>query len=102
MKGSPLQIRYSDFHDVARAFLVEYEGAVYFFDCPFDDQLDEYPDAYQVFRIEDEHRAALADAVPWRNLRSMSTLVATIPVAEVEFDPTRRTAISDSVLASLL
>ena len=45
-------IRYRDFFDIPRAFVVEYTGDLYFFDCPFDQRVDEYPDHYDVYRLE--------------------------------------------------
>jgi hypothetical protein len=88
----PVEIQYRDFYDVPRLFIVEYGGTQYLFDCSFDDLLDEYPDAYQVFVLP---RLSAADlAGPWTNLRQRAVRhVGTLAISEAHFDPTRRRAI---------
>jgi hypothetical protein len=43
-------IRYRDFYDLPRIFITSYNGQDYLFDCPFDDELDDYPDSYRVYQ----------------------------------------------------
>jgi len=94
-----LPIRYRDFYDVPRMFVVELPRAVYFFDGRFDDAADEYPQAYRVYqlppgRAADEPRS-------WDGLERLGHLVAEVPVPSVLFDPSRRAAVDDAVLQAL-
>jgi hypothetical protein len=50
-------ICYRDFYDVPRLFLTAYHGEQYLFDCPFDEELNDYPDRYRVYQMP-----ALAEA----------------------------------------
>jgi len=91
-----LRIEYRDFYDIPRAFIVEYQDAVYFFDCPFDADLDEYPEQYTVYRIP----VSLPDAInapSWAELPGHGIRVAQIRTGAVEFDPTKRGAVRASV-----
>ena len=47
--GEKLRIQYRDFYDVPRIFLTTYKGRHFLLDCPFDDALDDYSAAYEVF-----------------------------------------------------
>lgn len=88
-------IRYRGFYDVPRIFVVTAAGATYLFDCPFDDELDDYRDRYAVYRLS-------ADVIPergsWDGLPGRGVLLGEVPVAEVRFDPTRRQAMDAAVL----
>jgi hypothetical protein len=95
-----MPIRYRDFYDIPRLFLVEHAGAVYIFDCPFDDALDDYPPYYRVYRVPPELIPA-ADSGQWESLVRVGTFVGQIPAEVVQFDATRRAAIDDSVFATL-
>ena len=93
-------IRYRDFFDVPRIFIATYEGTRYLFDCPFDDELDEYLDCYRVYvlpeTLEDELKGS------WERLpEHAERLLGTVPVAEVQFDPTKRQYINPSVIEPL-
>ncbi|HEY3135996.1 MAG TPA: hypothetical protein VGL29_08205, partial [Blastocatellia bacterium] len=44
-------IRYRDFYDVPRIFIMTYNSKLYLFDCPLDDELDEYSDRYRVYQL---------------------------------------------------
>lgn len=95
-----LPIRYRDFYDVPRAFVVEHAGEVYLFDSPFDDRADEYPDHYKVYRLELESSASL-DIASWTDLAKGSRFLGVIPIARVTFDPTRRASIDGAVFGLL-
>ena len=93
-------IRYREFYDIPRLFLAEHAGAVYVFDCPFDERADEYPEHYRVYQLPAEIAAA-ADAASWEGLAHAGTFVGEVPVGAVHFDATHRTAIDDSVFGVL-
>jgi len=91
-----LPIHYRDFYDIPRAFVVEHEGRDYFFDCPFDDELDEYPAEYKVYRLP-------TAAVPteagqsWAHLSGVGQYLGRVATTQVPFDPSRRDAVSAKV-----
>jgi hypothetical protein len=91
-----IPIRYRDFYDIPRAFVVERAGALYLFDCLFDEHLDEYPDRYNVYRLDPELAPSL-DTGSWQSLASKGKSVGEIPTERVQFDATRRAAVDDSV-----
>lgn len=107
MSWAPIQFR--DFYDVPRMFTVTLGGVIYLFDCPFDDEIDDYPDSYEVYRLRAGH--PLPD---WISTMGHSLLayvaakdpglhrVGSMPASLVTFDPTRRQSIRDDALASIV
>lgn len=93
-------IRYRDFHDVPRAFVVEHAGSTLFFDCPFDGLADEYPDVYRVYRLDPARATALGEGA-WADLAGDGSLIGEIPVDRVRFDATKRAAIDDAVFGMI-
>jgi hypothetical protein len=91
-----LPIKYRDFYDIPRAFVVEWKGDIYFFDCPFDAQADEYPDEYTVYRLRAETVQNLED-IPWGNPSGPGEVVGRVWTAAVELDPSKRALVSDQV-----
>jgi hypothetical protein len=86
---------YRDFHDVPRVFIVEWRGKLLLFDCAFDDELDEYPDDYNV------HEIAKDISIPrdWTDISAFATRVCgQIPVREVVFDKTNRRQMNSAIL----
>ena len=45
------EIQYREFYDVPRAVIARRNGVLYFFDSRFDDELDDYLDHYEVWRL---------------------------------------------------
>lgn len=90
-------IRYRDFWDVPRVFTVTLRGMTYLFDCPFDDELDEYPDSYVVYMLSPSHGP---ENWPLAGNAELER-VGSVEVRLVAFDPTRRQAIRAEVLANL-
>ena len=96
-----LPIQYREFYDIPRAFLVERAGSVFFFDCRFDPNADEYSESYSVYRIEGD-LATRALTVNWAGMQAGGTLVGRVGTTDVQFDPTRRLFIDDGVFRLLL
>jgi hypothetical protein len=97
-----LPITYRDFYDIPRAVLVQYEGETYLLDCPFDEQADEYPDDFAVYRLPQEvAEAALTPTSSWLNLWDEGTLLGRVPVKLVRFDESRRRFVDSEVFALL-
>jgi hypothetical protein len=95
-KMALLPIQYRDFYDFPRAFIVEHAGRTYFFDCPFDGRLDEYPDSFQVYELDPEFLRS-GSTGSWEGLAAKGRLVGNVSTHRVIFDGTRRSAIDDAV-----
>lgn len=93
-------IRYGEFYDIPRLFLAEHAGAVYVFDCPFDEAADNYPERYQVYRLPSEILSKVG-ASSWEDLVHAGSYVGEVPLEAVRFDATRRAGIDDSVFDEL-
>mgnify|MGYP001260955968 CR=1 FL=1 len=95
-----LPITYRDFHDVPRAFVVQRNGDLYFFDCPFDPAVDDYPDEYTVYRLPEEF-ARDKDHIPWDNPSASGKVVGRLPIAAVRLDPSKRVSVDDRIFELL-
>jgi len=94
-------IRYRDFYDVPRIFLVSHDGEQYLFDCAFDDELGDYPDIYRVYLMPALTDAQLAGT--WDHLPQLAKrFLGEVAVNRVQFDPTKRAAINPTVISELL
>lgn len=93
-----LPIRYREFYDIPRISVVEDAHGVYLFDCPFDAEIDGYPNVYNVYRLA--KGVVVPDTGSWSHLRSAGSLLAKIPTAGVTFDQTKRASIDAEVLRS--
>jgi hypothetical protein len=94
-------VQYRDFWDVPRIFLILQRDQLLLFDCAFDEQLEDYPDSYTVYCMPNLTEEDLSGS--WRPLpaKALSTL-ATVPIDDVVFDPTRRKAIQSNLIDRLL
>lgn len=92
---------YRSFWDVPRFLVVTYREQRFLFECEFDDNLDDYPDAYRVFLLRDISEAELAGS--WVHLSDKAqAYLGEVPVKDVHFDPTLRREIETDVLERLL
>jgi hypothetical protein len=91
MPDHPLSIpilEYRDFYDVPRAFIIEPQGRMLlYFDCAFDEDRDDYGDAFKVAVLRSTERSTLPK--DWRKLELFAD-IGSVPVASVHFDDTRR------------
>lgn len=94
-------ISYRGYWDVPRIFLTRYQGDIYLFNCPFSEELDEYPDDYEVFLMPaDMHEENLP--TDWTLVAGLAVRrLGTVPVTDVQFDPTRRKQVNTSALDQL-
>jgi hypothetical protein len=94
-------IRYRDFYDVPRIFITAHNGKHYLFDCPFDNELDDYSDRYRVYQLPALKEHELDGS--WERLSDRAVaLVGSVPVDDVEFDQSKRKLINTAVLDELL
>lgn len=94
-------ISYGEFYDVPRIFRVTYNGQQFLFDCPFDDDLDDYPTSYRVYLLPSLVDAELKSS--WEHLpRLAKQFLGTVAVSQVQFDATKRNAINPAVISELM
>jgi hypothetical protein len=94
-------IRYRGFWDVPRIFVATHNGQTFLFDCRFDEELDNYPESYRVYTMP----SFADDELPtdWTTLCQWATgFLGEVPVARVQFDPTRRREIDSAILEELI
>ena len=112
MEGEFLPIRYDGYWDVPASFITVYKNDLYYFRRDdFDEELDDYPPNYKVYRIpnmrfedayvprEDHPRAVLIGdlfEVPG------FTFIGEVPTRSVIFDDTNREFVNSIVFESLL
>ena len=91
-------IRYRDFYDVPRIFLVRGGDRLFLFDCPFDSAEDEYGKTFKVYLMPNLPDDMLAGS--WEDLAAKAErLLGEVPTSEVEFDQTLRREVEASVLS---
>ena len=91
--------RYRDFWDVPRMFLIQHENRHILFDCPWDEQEEDYNDKYQIYLMPALPEKDLEGS--WAGLPQRAILhLGAIPVPEVRFDSTRRQQVDSTILDS--
>jgi hypothetical protein len=90
-------IKYFSFWDVPRTFAFERGGDLYVLQSEFDDDLDEYPDDYEVFVVPGFGNLSVVS--DWKSIEPLpKTSVGRVPVASVRFDESRRKYVDGSFL----
>jgi len=90
-----IPIRYREFYDFPRSFVISHNGENFLFDCAFDDAIDEYPNLYQIYALDAEQVTRLHDG-SWAPLADPNKQIGTAPTSAVQFDSTRRGAVEAS------
>jgi uncharacterized protein YjeT (DUF2065 family) len=93
---------YRHFYDVPRAFLVELRPQyILFFDCPFDEAIDDYSACFEVFVIEGLCVCDLP--TDWKDLYSLNNeRLGSLPSTALRFNATRRREVFIDGLAELI
>ncbi len=82
-------IKYFSFWDVRRTFAFERGGKVYILTSEFEDNLDEYPDDYEVFVVSGI--GSLSVVSDWKSIEPLpKTFFGRVPVASVQFSSMNR------------
>ena len=93
-------INYREFWDQPRIFFLTDGGRTYLFDCPFDDDQEDYPDEYRVYLLPSLTADELAGS--WAGLfRRATAELGRVPASAVRFDPTKRQFVDASILDTL-
>jgi hypothetical protein len=94
-------IEYRDFWDQPRIFFVHHDGRLYLFDCPFDEETEDFQDTYTVYEMPELTGTDYAGSwahLPDKAIRS----VGEVPLDQVHFDPTKRRQIDTAIFANLI
>lgn len=95
-------IIYRDFWDVPRAFVARHANIQLYFDCKFDDSIEDYGDSYNVYVLPSIPDAELKSG-SWTGLEKRATeFVGIVAIADIHFDPTVRKEADVSVVSPLL
>lgn len=99
--GTLVKILYSGFWDRPLAFVVRHRGVQLYFCREFDEDADEYQDAYKVFvlpnLLDDEINAS------WGHLYQNTTrYLGQVPVKQVVFDSSFRESIDTDLADALI
>ncbi len=95
-----LAIRYRDFWDVPRIFFAEFDGALYLFDCAFDEVAEDYPEYYSVFLMPHFSESDYAERWTYHWQRALRKL-GIVPISKVRFDATMRRSIDSGILEEM-
>ena len=98
--GVELAIKYFSFWDVPRTLHLGAAATCMSFTSEFDDDLDEYPDDYQVFLVSGIGNLSVVS--DWKSIEPLpKTSVGRVPVASVRFDESRRQFVDGSFLDTI-
>lgn len=90
--------KYGGFWDVPRDIVLRYRDRFFRLHSYFDDDLDEYPDTYEVDELSNVDGNAILDA-KWDVLRDATIAhLGSIPIQSIIFDERRREFIDASFL----
>ena len=97
----PLEIKYRDFYDFPRMFVIGFGDGLLLFDGSFRDDLDDYPASYEVYVLPRLGESELEGS--WSSLASKASLhVGHVPTDQVHFDSTRRLFVDGAAVRRLL
>jgi hypothetical protein len=89
-------IKYFSFWDVPRTFVFEHDSKLYMLTSEFDEEMDEYPNEYEVYVIPNHKFVAVSD---WNSVEALpTTRIGRVSISSVSFDSTRRKFVDDSFL----
>lgn len=94
------EIQYREFYDIPRLFVVKYDGRYFLFDGSFSDELDDYPDQYEIFLMPSVCDVDLAGS--WEHLKDLAIQsFGFIATTAVTFDPSKRKFVDASILGDV-
>jgi hypothetical protein len=101
LDSTPILV-YREFFDIPRAFIIEPSpGLFLLFDCPFDENADDYSNTFSVYTLP----IATVGSLPldWRTIPSRGEdPVGRVAVSEIKFDITRRKEVRIEKLGALV
>ena len=91
-----LPIYYREAGDIPRAFVVEFDGESYLFECRLADDSAEYENHFSVYRVPDDVIDNI-DKVSWEEIGKQTAAVGRVKTRSIEFDPSKRQSINRRV-----
>ena len=93
-------INYRGYWDIPRTFVARHRSRTFLFECLFDQELDDYPDSFQVYLMPDLRDDQLPN--DWTTLSAQAKAhLGDVPISRVRFDATRRHGIDSTILDEL-
>jgi hypothetical protein len=92
-----IPIIYREFYDIPRIFYLYYRDKNFLFDCPFSEEIDDYPDYYIIYLMPKLSDSDLIGSWKYLPEKAIKT-IGTIPVNKVKFDESRGKSIDASCL----
>lgn len=77
------EIQYRDYWDVPRQVVVSCFGKIFFLECPFSDDAEDYHDTFAVYEITAPSPEQLGGN--WQELKHKARLCGNVPVSELKF-----------------
>ncbi|HVU46480.1 MAG TPA: hypothetical protein VHD85_10160 [Terracidiphilus sp.] len=96
-----IPIRYGGYWDVPRYIVLHYRGMLLYLRSAFDEELDDYPANYSVYKLPATVEASVQEG-SWDFLNNPDiTYIGEIPVGQVPFDETKCKELDASCLDRL-
>lgn len=93
-----IPFEYGDFYDVPRIVRFHFEGSWYLLRSRFDEEIDDYQAYYTLYRLPFKSESDMADQPDYWWDTDNAIHLGTIPLSNIEFDPTSRRSFCSSVV----
>lgn len=94
------KIKYREFYDIPRVFLVKYKEKLFLFESVFKEDIDDYSNYYDIYLMPVLSDEEIEGSWEHINNKAMKK-VGKVPVNEVKFDRTLRKEINTKVLEKI-
>lgn len=83
-------IQYREFYDIPRNFFVRYKSKLFLFTCIFNDEIDDYPDTYELYLMPEMTDLEIY-LESWIGIESKAVKkLGKIPVTSVQFGESKQ------------
>lgn len=92
--------KYWDFWDIPRTFVASYAGVWFYFQCPFEDDTEDYSEYFSVYELPPMTSEEITRG--WKGLPGSSARhLGLVRTESVEFDESRRRGVNLDILQNL-
>ena len=100
--GEMVEFQYGGYYDFPRTIVLRYRGEIFLLYGLFDEELDEFPDDYSVYRVpaSTENSPEIKSWMFWPN--ESFRYLGQLPIRSITFDPTQRKALDASILDQMI
>jgi len=96
-----IPIKYREFYDIPRLFIVRYCENTFLFVCEFDEYIDDYSNQYNIYKLKQIDNEIMNG--DWNTLYNKHIkILGNAYVNEICFDETKRKGIEESCLINIL